>query len=108
MADAVQDIDPATAKKLLDRGDAVLIDVREPDEFARAHIEGATLMPLSSFDPARVDDAGARKIIIHCAAGARSAQAAARLAALGVANVANLQGGINAWAQAGYKVITGR
>ena len=44
---ALRQINATTAKALLDRGDAVLIDVREPDEHARERIEGARLAPLA-------------------------------------------------------------
>lgn len=108
MSAAFEEIDPATAKKLLDRGEAVLIDVREADEYAQAHIDGAKLMPLSSFDPARVETDGRKKVIMQCAAGGRSAKAAGALAASGVKNVANLSGGIKAWAQAGLPIVPGR
>ena len=51
----MRQIKAAAAKTLLDRGDAVLIDVREPDEHAQERIEGARLAPLSRFDQASLE-----------------------------------------------------
>lgn len=103
-----QTVDAATAKSWLDQGDTLLLDVREPAEYAREHIPAATLAPLSTLDPAELDLGGARRVIVHCASGARSATAASQLQAAGIATVANLQGGLPAWRAAGYEVVVDR
>jgi rhodanese-related sulfurtransferase len=102
MSSEIQELDAQTVKARLDRGEAMLIDVREPDEHARERIAGARLMPLSSFDPMRVAAGGTRAVILHCVSGVRSARAAAMLAGAGITNVAHLKGGITAWKQAGF------
>jgi rhodanese-related sulfurtransferase len=108
MTSALEELDAPTVKARLDRGEAVLIDVREPDEHARERIPGARLMPLSSFDPMRIAGSGAHAVILHCASGARSARAAAMLAGVGLSDVAHLKGGINAWKHAGFPVALDR
>lgn len=103
MTDTVREIDAATVKSWLDRGDCVLIDVREAGEHARERIAGAKLVPLSSFDPATLKDHGGRRLVVHCLSGSRSAKAQARLADAGIEAV-NLTGGIEAWKAAGLPV----
>lgn len=91
-------ISPREAVRLLTAGEAVAVDVREPDEFAAGHIPGARLLPLG--DVAR----RAEKVLpdptatylIYCRTGRRSAIAARTLDALGYARVYDL-GGILDW-----------
>jgi adenylyltransferase/sulfurtransferase len=82
------------------RGEAfLLLDVREPDEFAKARIEGARLVPLGDLE-ARADELIRWRdgtVVVHCKSGRRSAKACAMLAALGFRDVWNLAGGIEAW-----------
>jgi rhodanese-related sulfurtransferase len=101
----IRELDAQTARTWLDEGDSILIDVREPAEHARERIEGATLAPLSTFDPANLDLKGKRRVIVHCAAGLRSSRAAEQLAASGIAEVGHLKGGLPAWKQAGFTTI---
>ncbi|GMA14902.1 rhodanese-like domain-containing protein [Deinococcus metallilatus] len=97
----------------LDRGDAVLIDLREPGEQDQmGTIPGAVSAPRGMLefwaDPAspyhRSEFDPGRRIILHCASGGRSALAADTLQQLGYANVAHLDGGMKAWAEAGRPV----
>ena len=83
----------------------LLIDVREPDEFAVERIHGALLFPLSSFDPRALPEPGERKIVFHCGSGMRSAKAMAACADAGVDFAGHLAGGIQAWKKAGLPVI---
>ena len=107
MTIAIKEIDALTLKGQLDRGECVLVDVREPGEHAREHIAGARLVPLASLDPAKLADAPVRRIVLHCASGSRSARGAARLAAAGL-DVAHLAGGLPSWIQAGLPVVENR
>ncbi len=76
----------------------VVVDVREPWEFARCRIEGSRSIPLHEL-PARVADLPAdRDLVLVCHHGARSAQAARWLAHQGFARLHNLEGGVDAWA----------
>jgi rhodanese-related sulfurtransferase len=106
--DPIPNIDAATAKRWLDEGDTVMIDVREPAEVAREHVPLARLAPLSSFDPAALALGPARRVVMLCASGIRSAKAGAQLAALGGREVVNLTGGIGAWKRAGLPVSADR
>lgn len=77
-----------------------LIDVREADEWAIARIEGATLIPLSTFaerGPAEITRD--RPAVIYCHHGMRSAQAQGYLLGQGFPEVINLSGGIDAWSR---------
>lgn len=74
-----------------------LLDVREPQEYHYAKISGSTLIPLQQI-PERIGELDPkRNIVVICHHGMRSMQAAAYLAQHGFANIANLQGGIDAW-----------
>lgn len=86
--------------------DALLIDVREPDEWAAGHIDGATHIPMSGL-MARVDEVPKdRDVVVVCKVGSRSAQVAAYLLQHGWANVRNLDGGVVAWVQAGRPLVS--
>ena len=102
---------PATIHGWLERGEAVLIDVREPQEWTQARIPGAVLLPLSGFDPAAVEVPPGKKLVFHCRSGVRCGSAAALLAASGLAPrdtpIHRLEGGILAWIAAGLPVAQG-
>jgi rhodanese-related sulfurtransferase len=89
---------PAALKQALDNNAALLVDVREPVEFAREHIAGAQSLPLSAFDVAQLPRD--RKIVLCCQSGARSSHALAQLQAAGFNDVAQLDGGLSAWKSA--------
>jgi sulfur-carrier protein adenylyltransferase/sulfurtransferase len=94
----VQTITPReVAAKLAAGEDFDLIDVREPREWAICHIEGARLVPLSTFPDAISGLDPAREIVLQCKSGGRSAQAAQALLDAGFRNVSNLVGGITRW-----------
>jgi rhodanese-related sulfurtransferase len=97
----IRDLSPAEVKSGLDRGEIVLIDVREPFEHAGGRIPGARLMPLSAFDPARARQlAGDRQLVLHCKGGGRSSKAAHMLLAAGADHASHLAGGFDAWKSA--------
>ncbi len=77
----------------------LLLDVREPEEYERAHIEGARLLPLGELSGrlSELADWKARPLVVHCHKGGRSSKACAQLAAAGFSKVFNLAGGIDAW-----------
>jgi rhodanese-related sulfurtransferase len=83
-------------------GDLVIVDCREQDEFEATRIEGVPLIPMSEF-LARVDELPAgRELAIICRSGSRSGQVADYLTATGEhGEVANVEGGIIAWAAEG-------
>ncbi|MBE9553240.1 MAG: rhodanese-like domain-containing protein [Proteobacteria bacterium] len=101
---AVQTIDANTLNDWIVKEEVLLIDVREPNEHARAHIPAAVLMPLSGLGSADLPDAGGRNVAVVCASGARSAMAAERLFAHHYDSVYNLHGGMIGWQMAGLNV----
>lgn len=101
-------IDAADAKQWLESGRAVLIDIREADEFAREHIPGARLVPLSGFDAADFPQGKEKAAIFHCASGSRTAQAAPRILGKGFKEVYQLSGGLAGWKQAGFQTRLNR
>ena len=100
-AEPVRELSAADVAAMRARGEEfLLLDVREPDEWQAAHIDGARLLPLGEL-PAKVDELAGwkdRKIVVHCRSGARSARACRLLLESGFAEVFNLNGGIDAWA----------
>jgi rhodanese-related sulfurtransferase len=98
-------LEPSAAQARLAAG-ALLVDVRERDEFAQARVAGATLIPLSEFGERAKEMPKDRELVLICAAGVRSANAAEYATGLGY-QVANLEGGLKAWAAAGLPVETG-
>jgi len=94
----VREVTPRQVAEKLARGDNFdLIDVREPFEWEIAHIEGARLVPLSTFPGAIKELDPSREIVVQCKVGGRSARAADALVAAGFRNVWNLAGGITRW-----------
>jgi rhodanese-related sulfurtransferase len=88
--------------------DAVIVDVREQNEWDQVHIPGAILMPLSTFDSAKIPDAGGKHLVFHCKSGVRCGVAAQKAIAGGFqGRIARLQGGILGWLQSGYEVEEG-
>ncbi|MBM4108785.1 MAG: rhodanese-like domain-containing protein [Phycisphaerae bacterium] len=104
----IREIEPREAADWVRSGRAVLVDVREPDEYAAERIEGATLVPLSRFEFARLPSALEAPVVFHCRSGRRSLEAAARASGGGWSGVYNLKGGIEAWKGAGLPVIRTR
>jgi rhodanese-related sulfurtransferase len=95
---------PHEVRAGLEDGSILLIDVREPLEFAEARIPGALLFPLSTFEARLLPVTPGRKLIFHCRSGQRSLTAFARAAQAGLIPHGHLEGGIKAWAAAGYAV----
>jgi rhodanese-related sulfurtransferase len=93
-------IDSQTLQAWLACGDTVLIDVREPAEYAREHIVGARLMSLASLDASELPRE--KRIVLCCASGNRSQTAARRLALPGLAH---LEGGLFAWKAYGFPTV---
>jgi molybdopterin/thiamine biosynthesis adenylyltransferase len=104
----IEEVDPNTAHDEVERGGAVLIDVREPHEWDEAHIGGAKLVPQRSVAE-RIGELApdrSQRLLLHCRVGNRSARVADALEnELGYENVASVAGGIEAWREAGLPVI---
>ncbi len=86
-----------------DQDAAVIVDVREENEWDEAHIPGAILMPLSTFDPARIPDPHGKHLVFHCRSGRRCGLAAEKAVAAGYTGVIKrMEGGFLAWNAAGF------
>ena len=93
------------ATNMINREDALLVDVRDPGEFGAGHILGARNMPVGRIQSAASElKRKDRPLIVYCQSGERAPKAAAALRAQGFARVVNLSGGIAAWQQAGLPV----
>ncbi|WP_299960165.1 rhodanese-like domain-containing protein [uncultured Modestobacter sp.] len=101
--DRLPDVDAQQASAMLERGEALLLDVREPQEWATGHAPRAQHLPLSNLRPESLPTD--RPIIAVCRSGNRSGKAADLLAAAGVP-VHNLTGGMKRWAESGLPVVT--
>jgi rhodanese-related sulfurtransferase len=109
MTDATfESADPSTVKRWLDAGEALMVDVREPDEFAREHIAGAHSLPQGQLDRESLPPSDGRRIVLHCASGARSRRACEQLQAGGGERLFQLEGGIAAWKRAGLPLVVDR
>src|SRR5688500_6476832 len=100
----IAELDIAEAQRELSGdGDVVLLDTREPHEYAEAHLEGGVLVPpaevLSRIDEVVPDRR--QRVLVYCRTGARSARAVHQLQEAGYENVANVAGGIEAWQDLG-------
>ncbi|MFD7644452.1 rhodanese-like domain-containing protein [Kitasatospora sp. NPDC059795] len=99
-------IDPAEAHRLAAAGEALLLDVREPAEYAEVHAPGAVLVPLGNisafpgFDGGPAAGADGPPVLALCRSGNRSKVATDLLNARGIRTV-NVVGGMIAWLQAG-------
>jgi rhodanese-related sulfurtransferase len=118
MPNAVPSIDPreaaaaageaaANAGSGSDSAAALVVDVREPDEFAAVRVPGAVLVPISQFVARHAELPKDRPLLMLCAAGSRSSSATMYLLQNGWTDVRNITGGIGAWQQAGLPVRSG-
>ena len=99
-------VDASMATQLINREDALVVDVRDPGEYGTGHILGAKNWPLDHIDE-RGGEAAKRKdqpVIVYCDTGDRTPKAASALRKLGFTRVVNLSGGLSAWQQAGLPV----
>ncbi|MEP7283950.1 MAG: MBL fold metallo-hydrolase [Rubrivivax sp.] len=101
------EIDPTTLEERLH--DVLVLDVREPTEYhgALGHVPGAQLLPLGDLPARAAAFVGGPPVVTVCRSGARSAQAAQLLERAGVAEVANLAGGMLRWRASGHPVDGG-
>jgi len=106
LAANVRNIDVAQGKALQSQG-ALLLDVREKDEFAEVHAPGGVLVPLGQLKNRinEIRNYERKPVVVICRSGRRSAQAADMLNQLGFTSVHNVQGGMIAWEQARLPVI---
>ncbi len=104
------EVDPNTAKMWLDKQEAVLIDVRELNEYEEARIADAILIPLATITTDKLPTLKmGQKVIVHCARGFRSAAAIQKIMAEAPElPLYNLISGISEWINLGLPVIRGK
>ena len=105
----IENLSPDAVEAELASGDAVLVDIRDSEEQANGRIDGAIHISrgmlefradtTSPYHDEHLDPS--KRVILHCASGGRSALAAATLKEMGYDRVAHLDGGLNAWKEAG-------
>ena len=107
---SVTTISPQQLHDKLSAGAPVeLIDVRTPAEFGEVHVSFARNLPLTELEPAQFTGRHASEpLYVICRSGSRANQACQKLASAGVANVVNVEGGTQAWEQAGLPVKRGQ
>jgi rhodanese-related sulfurtransferase len=100
---AVKNVGVEEFEKLRADKNTVVLDVRTPKEFAAGHMPGATNIDWNAPDFAqKVSALDKNKVyLVHCAAGRRSASAAAKMSTMDFPKLYNLEGGFNAWQKAG-------
>jgi len=103
-------IDAKTLRNWLEKGEAVLVDVREPAEFSAENIHGAALLPLGAIRKSALPPHEGKKLVIHCRKGGRGGAACQKLLAEDPAlELYNLEGGLEAWqAEGGATASSGR
>jgi hydroxyacylglutathione hydrolase len=101
----IHDIDSGRLRELLNTNEKPLVvDVREPWEYAMGHIPGAQLIPLGQLS-SRVEELDPKQpVAVVCASGSRSESAASLLGQKGFSVIYNLQGGMDSWQRAGYSM----
>ncbi len=105
---AVQEVENVSIdelKKGLADGSILLVDVREPKEYAAGHIPGAMLNPLQRFDALALPGAPGKQVVLSCRSGKRSLTALALAQEAGRDDIrAHYPGGFQEWSNAGEKV----
>ncbi len=103
---SVQEISVNDLVDLVENG-SLVIDVREPDEYASGHIPGAILVPLSTVLQNSGEFLSEDTVFVVCRSGGRSMQACELLHDNGIVNVVNVAGGTMGWISLGNEVVTG-
>ena len=105
----VQEVNAIEFKKLLDKGNVVLVDVREPSELKEdGYIENAINVPVYRLEKLWYEKVNAKKdevILTYCLSGYRSHLACEELINMGYKNVYSLKGGISSWKSNNYPII---
>ncbi len=108
-SEGVTNVEPQAAVSLIN-ADAVVIDLRSAEAFARGHIVNAKNIPFDELDAnqEKISKLAAKPILAVCEAGMSSGKAVASLKKAGIESVYGLKGGIAAWTQANLPLVTGK
>lgn len=106
-SDEIAVASPADTAAWASSGEAVIVDVREQDEWDAGHIEGAIFIPLGQLEKriAELDAYKGQTVILQCRSGRRSAAATGILTKAGFEKAHNMTGGILAWSKAGLPTV---
>ncbi len=106
---SVPQVGPTEAVQLINRRDAVVLDVRDKADFAAGHIPNARNIPLPELDARlhEIEKFKTRPVVINCQSGARSAGVCGTLKKNGFGEVFSLRGGIGGWVEASLPVEKG-
>lgn len=107
-AEAVRSVDVKQAQQMKNQG-ALLLDVREADEYASGHAPGSVLIPVGQLNKRLKEIEGFQNkpVVLICRSGRRSAAAAEILQKAGFTEPSNVEGGMMAWEKAGLPVVRG-
>jgi rhodanese-related sulfurtransferase len=100
----IVDLDLDEVKRGLEDGSMLVVDVREPHEFAAGHIPNSVSHPLSTFDPAALPVEEGKRIVFSCAAGVRSVRAIEFAQAARLDLREHFAGGFKEWSLAGEPI----
>src|SRR5579859_3114018 len=100
----VKEVTPAEAQQRLGEGAAIIVDVREKDEWRGGHIPGAKHIPLGDLQKRSSEILSAPDVVFVCRSGNRSATAAKAFEKTGHPSVSSLAGGMEAWQRTGLPV----
>src|SRR5215469_7015599 len=98
----LESVDTSTARRRWEAGDALLLDVRNGNEYRDGHIPGSMHIPASRLTKKLGDVPRDRPVLVYCAGGNRSVAASSELLSAGFTDVADIAGGFDAWDEAGY------
>lgn len=105
-----KELNPAALTHLVNREDALVVDLSSYADFEKGHIPGARHVAMSQFDPENKDLVKAKElpVVLVCKSGQTSAKAALRLVKAGFTRVHTLHGGMYSWRQANLPMATGK
>lgn len=100
-------ISPSESTQMINHDDALIIDVRESNEYSEGHIINSLHIPLANIKTrlGEIEKHKTRKLILACRSGSRSSSACATLRKDGFEHVYNLSGGVTAWESAGLPLV---
>jgi rhodanese-related sulfurtransferase len=104
MTDRIPAVSVDEARARLDGEGAVVLDVREADEWNAGHVDGSTWIPMGDLSSRQDEIPEGMHLVVVCHSGGRSARVVQALVAAGY-DASNLVGGLDAWAQAGHPLV---
>ncbi len=108
-ASGVANVSPTEAVVLMNRGKPLILDVRNADEFAAGHIQGAKNIPVAELAGRikEIEKFKAKPVLVHCQKGSRAKAACTILRGAEFTQIHNLQGGLESWIEAKMPVAKG-